>query len=122
MVPRALVDELRATLVAAIVCARASPSEGCTARDASNISGAAGVVCFPESTAEVQACVRAAARHATAFVARGSGTGLAGGAVPLDDAVVISTMKMNRIVSVDGEARQAWVEPGVLNLDLTTAP
>ncbi len=94
---------------------------GLYSRDASNLTGAAGVVCFPESTAEVQACVRAAARHATAFVARGSGTGLAGGAVPLDDAVVISTMKMNRIVSVDGEARQAWVEPGVLNLDLTRA-
>src|SRR5207344_686457 len=63
----------------------------------------------------------AAARHATPFVARGSGTGLAGGAVPLDDAVVISTMKMNRIVSVDAASRQAWVEPGVLNLDLTRA-
>ena len=53
------------------------------------------------------------------FVARGSGTGLAGGAVPLDGAVVIVTTKMNRVLSVDLDGRQAWVEPGVLNLDLT---
>jgi glycolate oxidase len=53
------------------------------------------------------------------FVARGSGTGLAGGAVPLHGAVVIVTTKMNRVLSVDLDCRQAWVEPGVLNADLT---
>jgi glycolate oxidase len=52
-------------------------------------------------------------------VARGSGTGLAGGAVPLDGALVIVTTKMNRVVSVDLDARVAWVEPGVLNADLS---
>ena len=46
------------------------------------MEGPAGVVCFPLSTAEVQACVRVARRHGRPFVARGSGTGLAGGAVP----------------------------------------
>jgi glycolate oxidase len=54
-------------------------------------------------------------------VARGSGTGLAGGATPLDGAVVISLTKMNRVLSVDTESRTAWVEPGVLNLDLSRA-
>ena len=49
----------------------------------------------------------------------GSGTGLAGGAVPLDGAVVISTTRMDRVLSVDVDARVAWVQPGVLNLDLT---
>jgi glycolate oxidase len=88
-------------------------------RDASNMSGRAGVVCFPLTTAEVQACVRAARRHHVTFVARGSGTGLAGGAVPPDDAIVISLTKMNRVLSVDVLNRQAWVEPGVLNLDLS---
>jgi glycolate oxidase len=120
MVPQALVDELRQALAPDRV-RTGSAERGLYSRDASNLSGAAGVVCFPESTAEVQACVRAAAAHHAPFVARGSGTGLAGGAVPLDDAVVISTMKMNRIVAIDPEARQAWVEPGVLNLDLTRA-
>src|SRR5207248_686050 len=55
------------------------------------------------------------------FTPRGSGTGLAGGAVPVEDPVVIVTTKMDRIVEVDEEARVAWVEPGVLNLDLTHA-
>lgn len=88
-------------------------------RDASNIGGATSVVCLPVSTEEVQQCVRIAGRHRTPFVARGSGTGLAGGAVPLDGAVVIALTKMNRVLSVDVENRQAWVEPGLLNLDLS---
>jgi len=88
-------------------------------RDASNIEGSAGVVCFPESTSEVQGCVRVAHELGVPFVARGSGTGLAGGATPLDHAIVISLTKMNRVLSVDSVNRLAWVEPGVLNLDLT---
>jgi glycolate oxidase len=89
--------------------------------DASTMEGAAVAVCFPLSTQDVQACVAIAVRHGVPFVARGSGTGLAGGAVPPEGAVVISTTKMNRILSVDGPGRRAWVEPGVLNLDLTRA-
>ena len=88
-------------------------------RDASNIEGRAGVVCFPLTTAEVQSVVRICAEFQQPFVARGSGTGLAGGATPLDGAVVISTAKMNRLISVDAIHRFAWIEPGMLNLDLT---
>jgi glycolate oxidase len=88
-------------------------------RDGSNMQGGASIVCFPTSTEEVQACVAAARRHRVPFVARGSGTGLAGGAVPLDGAVVIVTTKMNRVLSVDLDGRCAWVEPGVLNADLS---
>lgn len=87
--------------------------------DASTMTGRAGVVCFPESTGDVQACVRTASELGVPFVARGSGTGLAGGAVPPADAIVISTTKMNKILSVDEVNRIAWVEPGVLNLDLS---
>lgn len=87
--------------------------------DASNMEGAAAVVCLPETTAEVQACVRIASRHGVPFVARGSGTGLSGGAVPPDGAVVIAMTKMNRIVRVDAANRLAWVQPGLLNLDLS---
>ena len=91
-------------------------------RDASTIGGGgAAVVCFPATTADVQSCVLIACHHHRPFVARGSGTGLAGGAVPLHDAVVIVTTRMDRIRSVDATARVAWVEPGVLNLDLTRA-
>jgi glycolate oxidase len=78
-------------------------------------------VCFPVSTAEVAAAVRVARRHGRPFVARGSGTGLAGGATPLGDPVVIATTRMNRILSVDERQRVAWVQPGVLNLDLSRA-
>jgi glycolate oxidase len=88
-------------------------------RDGSNMEGSSSVVCFPTTTEEVQACVQAARRHGLPFVARGSGTGLAGGAVPLHGAVLIVTTKMNRVLSVDLDSRQAWVEPGVLNADLS---
>jgi glycolate oxidase len=114
----ALVDELRAALVPQRV--RSGPTElSLYRRDASNMEGATSVVCLPLTTSEVQACVRIAAGHGVPFVPRGSGTGLAGGAVPLDGAVVIVTSKMNEVISVDTVNRQAWVQPGVLNLDLT---
>jgi glycolate oxidase len=114
----ALVDDLHAAL---------SPErvrDGATElslyrRDASNMEGSTSVVCLATSTADVQACVLAANRHGVPFVARGSGTGLSGGAVPLDGAVVIATSRMNDVLSVDPANRQAWVEPGVLNLDLS---
>jgi glycolate dehydrogenase FAD-linked subunit len=115
-------DALRADLRAALEPSRvhAGATElGLYRRDASNIEGRAGVVCFPTSTAEVQACVRLARRHGRPFVPRGSGTGLAGGAVPLDDPVVIVTTKMNQVLDVDVDSRVAWVQPGVLNLDLS---
>ncbi len=116
----ALLDELRTALDPARVHSGATEL-GLYRRDASNIEGDAAVVCFPTSTAEVQACVLAARRHGRPFVPRGSGTGLAGGAVPVDGPVVIVTTKMNHVLEVDAEARVAWVEPGVLNLDLSRA-
>ena len=89
-------------------------------RDASVFEdGASGPVCFPISASEVQDCVRIATRHGRAFVPRGSGTGLAGGAVPVDRPIVIVTTKMNRLLEVDLDQRVAWVEPGIINLDLT---
>src|SRR5947208_9986773 len=91
------------------------------ARDASIISGRAEVVCFPLTASEVQACVRVCRKHGRPFVPRGSGTGLAGGAVPVGDPVVIVTTKMTRLTEVDADERVAWVEPGVLNLDLSRA-
>ena len=113
-----LVDELRAAIGTAQV--RTGPTElSLYRRDASNMAGSSAVVCLPQSSADVRACVSIADRHGVAFVARGSGTGLAGGAVPLDGAIVVATSKMNKVLSVDAVNRQAWVEPGVLNLDLT---
>ena len=76
-------------------------------------------VCFPRTTEEVAGVVGVCAAHSWPFVARGSGTGLAGGATPIGNPVVIATSKMDEIISVDAESRIAWVQPGVLNLDLT---
>jgi glycolate oxidase len=73
------------------------------------------------STAEVQSCMRIAAAHGIPVTTRGSGTGLAGGSVPLHEAVVIATSKMSKVLSIDPVQRVAWVEPGVLNLDLSKA-
>ena len=87
-------------------------------RDASLFEGRAGLVAFPRSTAEVVECVQAARRRDVPFVPRGSGTGLAGGSTPLDGALVICLTHMNRIIEIDAANRCAWVEPGVINLDL----
>jgi glycolate oxidase len=114
----ALVEELREALHPSRV--RTGETElSLYRKDASNMEGRSSAICLPISTEEVQACVRAARRHQVPFVARGSGTGLAGGAVPLEDAIVIATTKMNAVLRVDEVNRQAWVQPGVLNLDLS---
>jgi glycolate oxidase len=74
---------------------------------------------LPSSTAEVQAIMRAARDTDTKVVARGSGTGLSGGATPLADGMLLSLAKFNRIISVDALARTARVQPGVRNLKIS---
>jgi glycolate oxidase len=102
--------------------ARAEPLElALYGRDAGVERGEAAAVCFPADAEQVAAAVAVAARHDRAFVARGSGTGLAGGATPVGRPVVIVTTRLNRVLHVDGSERAAWVEPGVLNLDLSRA-
>ena len=91
------------------------------ARDASMVEGSAGLVVFVRSADDVVTCMKVAARHDLPVVPRGSGTGLAGGATPLADAIVVVTAKMNRMLEVRPEDRLAWVEPGVFNLDLGNA-
>ncbi len=77
------------------------------------------VAALPVTEAEV-AAVLAVAREARApVVARGSGTGLSGGALPLADGILMSLAKFNRIVEVDPVARRARVQPGVTNLKIS---
>ena len=94
---------------------------GLYARDASLVQGSAGVVVLPGTVDDVVAAVRIAAHHGVPIVPRGSGTGLAGGATPIGDAMVVVTTKMDRILEVRPQDRLAWVEPGVINLDLANA-
>lgn len=88
-------------------------------KDAGISRGPVAAVVFPETTQEVAACVRLARRHGMPVVARGAGTGLAGGATPTEPAVVVVLTRMNQIHEVDEVSRTAWVGPGVINLDLS---
>jgi glycolate oxidase len=76
-------------------------------------------VLLPVDTQQVQAIVRLCHRERIPFVARGSGTGLSGGALPVKNGIVISLAGMNRILEVDLENARMVVEPGVINLDVT---
>ncbi len=78
-------------------------------------------VVLPRSTEEVQAVVRACRSQGFPFVPRGAGTGLSGGALANDGAVVIECSRMNRILEIDERNRVAVVEPGVVNADLSKA-
>jgi glycolate oxidase subunit GlcD len=79
------------------------------------------VVVYPETTAEVAACVRVLARHKVPIVARGAGTGLAGGARPCLHGALLDLAKMDRILAIDVPARTAHVQAGVVNLRVSEA-
>jgi glycolate oxidase len=79
------------------------------------------LVALPGTTAEVQAVVRICNDAAIPFVARGAGTGLSGGALPVADGIVISLARMTAVLEIDVEAGYVVVEPGVTNLDVTRA-
>jgi glycolate oxidase len=76
-------------------------------------------VAIPSSAAEVQAIVRLCAREGVPFVARGHGTGLSGGALPVAGGLVIALSRLNRVVNIDIENQRVIVEPGVTNLEIT---
>ena len=79
------------------------------------------LVCLAETTEHVRAVVAACNVHGVPFVARGAGTGLSGGALPVGDGVVVSLARMNRILSVDLDSERIVVQPGVTNLQVTEA-
>ncbi|MCG8592490.1 MAG: FAD-binding protein [Proteobacteria bacterium] len=82
-------------------------------------TGRATAVVLPRETSEVVAVVRACIEHDVPFVPRGAGTGLSGGARPVDGAVVIECSRMRRILEVRPEDRVAVVQPGVVNAELS---
>ncbi len=79
------------------------------------------LVTLPRTAAQVAAVVRACAEAKVPFVARGSGTGLSGGALPHADGVLIVTAQMRRIIEIAPHDERAVVEPGVINLHVTRA-
>jgi len=79
------------------------------------------LVVIPEDADQLAAVVRACADHRVPFVARGSGTGLSGGALPHAEGVLVVTSRMRAIRAVLPDDQRAVVEPGVINLDVTRA-
>ncbi len=77
------------------------------------------VAVLPADEAGVAAVLEVAREAKLPVVARGSGTGLSGGALPLADGILLSMAKFNRIVEVDALARKARVQPGVTNLRIS---
>ena len=76
-------------------------------------------VVLPETTAECSRIMRYCHQRGVKVVARGAGTSLAGGALPLQDAIVVGVSKMTDILDVDYENRTITLQPGVTNLGVT---
>ncbi len=83
-----------------------------------NLRGRADAVALPKDAAAVAATVRWCDAHDVAMIPRGGGTGLAGGAVPLDGGVVISLERLTGPVTLDAELWRAHVPAGVRTGDL----
>jgi glycolate oxidase len=80
-----------------------------------------GLVVLPGTAQQVAEIVTACAAAGIPFIARGSGTGLSGGALPRADGVLIVMSKMRRVLAIDPVSRRAVVEPGVTNLSVSKA-
>jgi glycolate oxidase len=76
-------------------------------------------VVLPRSATAVQGIVRLCASEGVPFVPRGHGTGLSGGALPVEGGIVIALSRLNRVLNVDIPNRRVMVEPGVTNLEIT---
>src|SRR3954471_20135440 len=79
------------------------------------------LVVLPASTEEVAAVVRVCAREKIPFVARGAGTGLSGGALPVADGIDNGLSRMRAILSGDAENQRSVVQPGMTNLGISAA-
>ncbi len=79
------------------------------------------LVALPRTVAEIQRIMRLCHERQIPVVARGAGTGLSGGALPLGDGLLLSLARFNRILDLDPVGRTARVEPGVRNLAITEA-
>jgi glycolate oxidase len=80
-----------------------------------------GVVVLPDTGEEVRQVVRACFEEGVPWVARGAGTGLSGGAVPIEGGVVIALTRLRRILDVDLPNQRVVVEPGVTNAEISRA-
>lgn len=118
VVPDKLVAELRAVLGADAVVTAPEALLTYDSDGSMIVSHPPQLVVLPKDAGQVATAVRLAVREGLAVVARGAGTGIAGGAVPLCGGLLISTARMTDITTVDVRSRLAVVQPGVVNADL----
>jgi len=78
-------------------------------------------VALPHDAEQVRRIVLACREHQVPIVARGAGTGLSGGALPREDALLLSLARLNRVLRIDPDNRVAVVQPGVRNLAVSQA-
>ena len=79
------------------------------------------LVVFPRTTQDVSHIVKLAREYGLPVVGRGAGTGLSGGAIPVEGGIMVAFARMNRILEIDLENERAVLQPGVVNLDITLA-
>jgi len=117
----ALLRELRAALGddAVLASAEACAPFECDALNTQRLRPE--VVALPRSAEQVAEVLRACRRHDAPVVARGAGTGLSGGALPVAGGVLLVLSRLNRILELDAERCLARVEPGVTNLEISQA-
>jgi glycolate oxidase len=89
--------------------------------DGSLARGLPNYVAFPQTTEQVSEIVKLAAGENLSIIPRGAGTGLSGGAIARKGGIILGFARMNRILEIDVANMRATVQPGVVNLDLSTA-
>ena len=87
----------------------------CYGFDASGIEAAPAAVVWPEDVLDVVKVMRYAHEQNIAVIPRGAGSGMTGGSIPAEGALVLSTERMNRILEIDRENLTVLVEPGLIN-------
>ncbi|MFV9507280.1 MAG: FAD-binding oxidoreductase [Oscillochloridaceae bacterium umkhey_bin13] len=111
-------DELRRTLGPHAVLVRADDLATYDADASMLVARTPALVVLPSDPAQAAAAVRLALAAGLPVVARGAGTGIAGGAVPVRGGMVLSTARMDRVETLEPRSRRAVVGPGVVNADL----
>ena len=120
MLPRELIRKLRGIIEPAYVLVEKEDTV-VYEQDGSIFQAMPEVVVLPGDVDQVAAVVKLAEHFNVPIVPRGSGTGLAGGAVPAEGGIILSLARLNRILKIDLQNHLALVEPGVINLDVTKA-
>ncbi|MFZ0657538.1 MAG: FAD-binding protein, partial [Candidatus Binataceae bacterium] len=116
-----VIDELRAIVGARAIVSHPSELKVYECDGWTIEKSAPDLLVMPRTTEETSAILAALWRRKIAFVPRGAGTGLSGGALPVEAPVMICTSRMNRILAIDLASRRVEVESGVVNLHVTNA-